>query len=285
MKAERSLDVHRQWMAWTKYAELPKRDGTALQARSAFSLFFDKQQLADAFLLERDDRDGYRQNEVKPIHAEGISGIVRWNPRDDCRYSGIFRTGGVGVARFSTAIPYSRGGKFVPGLALKIFVDDRPSVNFHAMHSLDGQGDDPFFFRNSLGTSVERPTGFLTRLLARAFRSSLGRVPGNRPVDELTIPLVEAAACTTRGGDGDTVVAPKSITFVPSVRQEPGWDPREDFRDSLQRFVGPGTKLYDVVDDEGVPIGDLQLLEPLVASAHGDNMFFRHQRVSQTIDE
>lgn len=283
MKAVHSISMHRHLMAQTKFTKLPKYGGVGNQTRSVISLFFDSNQLADSFRLYSDSRDAKKQNKVKPIHAEGISGIVEWNAVHGHGYSGIFDTGGVGIVRFSTALPYSKGGDFIPGLALKIFVDDSPSVNFHAMVSLDGQGDDPFFFRNAFRTSIDEPSSFLTKQLARVFHSALSLVSPwshERPVNERTIPLIEASSVTSEGTVVFGPTAPHSIKFLPAVRQEVDWDSREDFRDSLQRFVHPGMKLFDIVDQDDTPLGDLTLLEPLIASQHGDDMFFRHQRVS-----
>lgn len=286
MKAVNSLDLHRQMMQKTKYTKLPKYDGPVVQARSLFSLLFDRQQLAEAFRLDSDHRDGIKQNPVKPIHAHGVSGVVRWEARPDVKYTGIFWSGGVGVVRFSTAVPYAKGGNFIPGMALKIFVDGAPSANFHAMPGLDGQGDDPFFFRNTFRTSIEPPVGFLVKQLAKSFRSALERVspwPSQRPVSERTIPLIEAATVTSDGLIVTQPDTPTSISFIPAVPspKDGEWDADEDFRDNLQKYVQTGTKLFDIVDQDGTLIGELNLLEPLIASKHGDEMFFKHQRVSE----
>ena len=53
----------------------------------------------------------------------------------ECMYgrcTGIFQSGGIGLARLSLA----RYGvaSFTPGMAVKVFVKDQPSLNFHVGH-------------------------------------------------------------------------------------------------------------------------------------------------------
>ncbi len=98
-----------------------------------------------------------------------------------CRYTGIFKSGGIGLLRISAA--KQAFGSFQPGAGLKILIDKRPSVNFLVMPSLDGQGDDMNAFKNSYTNVLAPPKNAALKVVAVAFEcavSGLSRNPAER---------------------------------------------------------------------------------------------------------
>ena len=92
------------------------------------------------------------------IHEFGSVAKVKWIPSDHSPFTGLFSTGGLGLIRVSLA---TLGDPYIPGLALKILIDGAPSVNFHVMYSLDGQGSNRNFFFNTFSNVIPSPTGIL----------------------------------------------------------------------------------------------------------------------------
>lgn len=174
---------------------------------------------------------------------------------------------------------------FTPGLALKILIDGRASVNFHALFTLDGQGKDLDFFENTLTNRLDRPHALRLTALGAVFRAALpfsSRDDGARPVDERTLPLVESASVES---DGTLVEAPKgpnTLLFVPQV--QPVFVTGTVFRQTIMQHFNPGDDLYKVVavtdKQERKDIGMIKLRDRFKASRHGDDMFFQHQRFS-----
>ena len=162
----------------------------------------------------------------------------------------------------------------------KLFINYK-NRNFHAMYSLDGQKD-PNFFKNTFTTHVAPPKRFLLKILGFFFTRSLrlvSRNKNNRPVDARTIPLIEAAL---KNSDVTEVpVAPAELRFVPKVTL-PSEGSSKDFRQQIMdQWFEHGTVIYRVHDERSRVLGDIVLTGDFVASAHGDSMHFKHQRVSE----
>jgi len=181
------LATHLNLMTQSRYDVLPDISPDF----QSVSRFVNREAMSEAFLNDADERNVPLQAAIKPIHGEGISAPIEFVPVSNF-YTGIFKTGGVGILRLSRA---TASDPFTPGLALKLLVDGDSSVNFHAMYSLDGQKE-PNFFKNTFTTHVAPPKRFLLKILGFFFTRSLrlvSRNKNNRPVDARTIPLIEAA--------------------------------------------------------------------------------------------
>jgi len=125
------LATHLNLMAQSRYDVLPDISPDF----QSVSRFVNREAMSEAFLNDADERNVPLQAAIKPIHGEGISAPIEFVPVSNF-YTGIFKTGGVGILRLSRA---TASDPFTPGLALKLLVDGDSSVNFHAMYSLDGQ--------------------------------------------------------------------------------------------------------------------------------------------------
>jgi hypothetical protein len=225
---------------------------------------------ASAFNLESDQRDTTLQGTHKPIHFQGVSAPVKFNVREN-PYTGLYKSGGIGIIRLSRAVP--NDDPFVPGFALKIFIDGKPSVNFHAMYSLDGQKT-THFFEHEFSTSVPEPNSISVIFLAFLFKRALTLISSNRVANERSIPLVESASITSDGSLCKTYVAPKSLIFVPNVKYVPI---HGDFRiDIMKSVTAPGV-LYTVLDEQRNILGEIELMDEFILSTHADDMMFKHQ--------
>ncbi len=273
--AIKKLETHKQLIYKSKYQTLPM----ASPSLSSLMNLFNTKSLATAFLNDTDERILSKQGIMKPIHGLGISAPVSYEPTDYAKthYTGIYNSGGVGFIRLSSA---KNNMPFTPGLALKIFVDGEPSMNFHAMYSLDGQGDNLHFFENTFTTKIDKPKSLLLKVLAYFFNMSLQQIsqnPKERPISEQEIPLLEASKITSSGSKVDICSAPKILYFVPKVSYIPtGKDFREDISDNI---TYPNV-IYEVQNEDKETIGKVNLLDNFIASLHGDNMAFKHQQIS-----
>ena len=238
--------------------------------------------LAHAFLNDTDERDPHIQGASKPIHAQGVVAPVNYEPTDigRCLYTGLFHSGGLGLLRLSRAIATD---PFTPGLALKLFVDGQPSINLHAMYGLDGQGSDTNFFQNAFTTHVKPPTRVALKVLSFFFRRSfpsISHYSSQTPVDETFLPLNEFASKESGGRVVVDFRAPVVLLFKPNKNLRT--DSSSDFRNEISLKVPENTNVYEVFDNHENLIGNITVTERFVASAHGDNMFFQHQRFSGT---
>lgn len=213
----------------------------------------------------------------KIIHTYGTVAPVRWIPARNS-YSGIFQTGGFGLARLSIAGDPNLLG-IIPGMALKIFVDGQPSVNLHVMHSLDGQGKNNNFFANSFTNNIPKPTNPLLYPLIALFA-----IVQNPPT---YLPLDHFAKVDRFGKPLTPWRAPLTLIFKPSSSVSAIFPATStlDFRTQLAQ-LRPGIFIYDIYATGSKPsqrnaelIGKLVLDGSFVASDFGDEkLFFQHHK-------
>ncbi|OQV17763.1 putative Inhibitor of Bruton tyrosine kinase [Hypsibius exemplaris] len=223
---------------------------------------------------------------AKLIHAHGSVAKVELKIKENCYYSGIFASGGIGLARLSLALWNHE--HYIPGMAVKIFVEGQPSQNMHVMNALDGQGKNRNFFEHKFSNVLEKPVERPGKLLAGPFRKAIKNMPGeekDKPDSELILGLSEQAVVNCHGEAivGDQISVPFQIIFTPNPAN--GWaaDSREDLRIHLAR-IPQGSLLYNVYARRipGGPtdhIGELVSRSAFVASQYGDEkLFFQHAR-------
>lgn len=269
----------------TEYSTLP----TAEPLSSSMKLF-DPFYLFASFTNVSDEMPEGRE---KLIHAYGSVAEVEFritNPK----YEGVFHSGGIGLARLSIARLSTAKDSFTPGMAVKILIDavsnyDTPSVNFHVMNSVDGQGKDHYFFSRPFSNILPEPQSAVGILISHAFERAVKLMNAFQNTNIPSaghLPLTSACAVESSGkwspaGDG---TCPYQIIFEPSGSEELGlaWQsPENDFRKDFAK-IHPGTKLYDVFvkgnaggDEE--KIGSLVTQSRFVASSYGDTkLFFQH---------
>ncbi len=218
----------------------------------------------------------------KVIHTFGVTAQSEIQINPGSNYSGILSSGAIGLTRLSLAV---MGGSFTPGIAVKALIDGEPSVNFIAMYSLNGQGDDRNFFSNAFCTKIPEPRGIVLKLGALAFRNALRFVP-NAPVNEGTLPLNEAASIRSDGTKEAYPITPSELCFEPKEEiralYRTAYD-HKDFREVLAR-IPADSAMYSIRvrkagETDWDTIGQLVFKTAPVASKFADeNLFFVHQR-------
>lgn len=203
-------------------------------------------------------------------------------------YTGLFEGGGhrpfVGVARISSGGAESLLGGFVPGMALKFFVQGGASIDMQVMHGMRSQkadeGSNPFArpFSNEFETQ-----GASLFIQAGMKLFDLVHAPSN------VLPLDNTATRMWNSSTSLAPVAPRKVVFTPTpeiqaasrafVTQRPGSDHRFLLA-AVTKNAGEGDaaqKLYVVRNDQGVELGSLYATSPFVPSRYGDRqLFFRH---------
>lgn len=210
---------------------------------------------------------------MKIIHAYGSAVAVDFVSSGDHPFSGLFKTGAVGVARLSLGGPFGTTGSFVPGFALKLFVDGQPSKNMHVMEKLEGQNQDQNYFAHTFTNKLPEPASTATKVGAWYF--------GKFVKNPIYLTVNHVASVEASGRSAFSTVAPHQIYFVPAEGLRISSE-GSDFREELSR-IPPGTKLYDVYGSleeggERILIGSIETRSPFIASEYGDKkLYFQHE--------
>jgi len=265
------------------YEDLPDPQGLDLVASLS------KSHLRKAFDQDTDVRDDRRKTfhdsgtvalvDFVPAGAEGLSGRVdpgRAAP-EPC-YTGLFRSGAAGLVRLSLA---DDAGAYIPGVALKLFVDGQPSKNVLAIPDFNVQSSSDFFARSptTLLPGPDAVEGWLRRQQIRLFAAIQRRaVP-----EALKLSLNPLAEVDRSGAPVADPCAPNQVIFRPGEVAIPA-DAEGDFRELIAEHARPGAVLYrlyakDAGSDEERFLGELRLESEFVASAFGDRRlhFVHHE--------
>ena len=209
--------------------------------------------------------DWMPEGREKPIHTYGAVAGVKFVSEEGNPYTGLFNTAEHGLVRLSLANKPSEESSS-PGAAFKFFVNGKPSRNFMAMFSLEGQAGHNFF-KNPFSNHIAKPKGFATKILAQLF--------GLVAKDPTKVDVSHLAKMTQNGVEVTNPVAPVKISLVPNKElsfAEQLHDVRDDFA-SIEK----GTTLYDV-EVNGKKIGHYETTTEFVSSKEGDEgLFFRHE--------
>ena len=229
----------------------------------------------------------------KAIHAHGSVAKIRFVPSENTPFSGLFKGADSGLLRLSvTGDPADRG--FAPGLALKLFIDGKPSANFSALVSLSGQGDNYNFFANELSNIVPEEKSFGPKFINLIFRRT-SKFPRK-------LYLRYFAEFDQQGDQESFPHYPYRIYLTPNPQVQFPASPAHDFRNDLAT-IEAGTSLFSVyavdprqVGDDAAKnvadaveqpeyrqkaelIGQIETTSEFVTSSYGDSrLFFRHQR-------
>lgn len=311
LSAAERLDYHWQWVQCTEYGqngvgerptELWDRAVDQFQAlRAAFGL-------GEVFDVTTDERED-RSKLFHPYGNVAVAEIVAADPDESCHvpYTGLFgqenfdahvnaegeRTLPV-LARLSWgAAPGTPGFYYIPGVALKFFVDGGDSVNVHLISDLNGDPSEPNFFGQSISNVLPRGDGvfgFVANQLCM-FADN----PNHLRLDHTARVMSDGTEVPIA-----TALAPHQLVFEPTdaiyafyqehgESDDPGPGGKDGYRD-MRLTVGEipaGTVLYEIYA-YGDPyacrehLGSLRTTTPLVSSQWGDyRLFFQHSREAQ----
>lgn len=210
----------------------------------------------------------------RAIHTHGVIAAFEFVSTGHHDYTGLFKTGALGMLRTSNALP----GKNLPGIGALFFIDGRNSAGFVGIHELAPQKDGMQFLDQNVTNVLPDPKDIPAKLGGLQF--SLAKKYATK---------LSASNLADVDRHGNVVAnpnAPYQIFFEPTAEakkllgKQSGTDIRADF---IEKFKA-GTHLYDVYaltkeGQEPVKIGEITTTSDFVASRHGDkNVFIRHNR-------
>lgn len=216
------------------------------------------------------------------IHKLGLIGKVSFTIEAHHPYTGLLKSGALGLLRLSLAEP-PKAGLHKPGLALMLFVHDKFPENILAMPSIDGQAESNIFI-HEYSTALPPPKSsvknyFLERKCTRAL--ALAGFPAHDP---WALSCEHLAKITVKGKELESFRAPFELVFVPTEEARgllTSMDPQDDFRVYL-RGKAQGIVLFKVFarktrDSTLEPIGRIEATSELISSAFGDeDLRIRH---------
>jgi hypothetical protein len=246
--------------------------------------------VSPAFLVSSDFKP---RKSVKIIHPFGSVAKVDFIITNHNQpYSGFFKEGGFGLARLSLGV--ASDSVFIPGMAIKMLIDGKPSVNLHVMNSLEGQGKNRNYFAKVFANQYPEPKGGPLKLLAKVFESFLAKMKKNNPGLDLGgsngyRPIIHLARTNNSGNiiPPNLVKTPYNIFFVPAYNGERFTNDKKDLRWHLDELK-QGDVIYKVYVsrpevrtfesyEKGVEIGKIVLTSKLIASEFGDEILnFQH---------
>lgn len=257
----------------SKYAELPKLKNTVWSKGAlALNLVVNEGFLRPSISAETDLTAPRRE---KIIHKWGVAGLVSFEPDADAHLTGLLSKPTHALIRLSAASDPAEG--FIPALALKFFVDGRPSVNLilgSETTGLDGQRANWNFFAGGMSNRVSAPTNPQAKFLIKV-ASKVSSDPLRTDLESLFKHKVDGKLESRPQNPDELVLEPTA-----AIAKRTPADSRDDFRMTLAS-IPVATPLYDVYvrDTKGAPkrhVARLTTSTPLVASHLGDRIFFKH---------
>lgn len=222
--------------------------------------------------------DVFPEARTKYIHTVGVTAGISWASTGDHPYGGLFKDGAdFGIIRLSSAkAPDSSG--ITPGMGVKLFRDGRPSANFVAMYSLDGQPcADKDFFAHDWHNHIALTDNFGLKLIAKKFWQAS------------YCPLQVGLSDMASDADGAAVAVgsfPFELSFHALVTVDCDCTDYSSCMTNLEKLPA-GTKLFEVSaiakpGAEATVIGHITLTSRLTTSKFGDEqLFFKHQLMEE----
>jgi hypothetical protein len=218
--------------------------------------------------------DVFPEKRTKYIHGVGVTGGMRFDSVGGHPYTGLFQGAEHGIIRLSSAKSPSSDG-FAPGMGIKFFRDGRPSANFVAMYSLDGQPcTDKDFFTHDWHNHIALTNNFGLKIIAAKFWQAS------------FCPLQVGISDLASSGHGESGKFPYKLTFHALVSSDCSCDDYAKCLSNLAKF-GNGTKLFEVSataspGGKAHLIGHITLTTQLTTSKFGDEeLFFSHQHMEE----
>ncbi|MCB9690282.1 MAG: hypothetical protein H6736_00565 [Alphaproteobacteria bacterium] len=247
----------------------------------------------------------------KLFHGVGTCALVELVPVAGHPYTGLLKTGGIGIVRASVAHTkvvkpdHERQAPLSPGIGLKLFVDDTtsesPSRNLVAVFRLEGVPWSPLgthFLEWPLSTTIQPPTPRLPgpmdlapdalypmevakwHALMGVFQNAMvWRYTAREHPNVLAVDVHPMCAVEPDGSAVTDVVAPDRLVFEATDAAKAAMSTELDFRLGLAALWPDGTQdglLYRVSDGER-PVAELRVRSGFRTSVYGDDvLFFQH---------
>lgn len=239
---------------------------------------FSTTQLAKSFTHDQDEFESPRK---KLIHTYGAAAKIKINITQPSPYTGLLKTGGLGIIRFSLAKLATSESSYSPGIAIKFLVDGQKSQNTFAMFSLDGQGNNYNFFENNFETKISGPESTVLKFLGTRFKKTMVEL-GSEHRDPTLQSSRQISEVKSNGASVASPRAPFSLVFVPTKVAQM----RKSFGNVLVRLgkkqFSEGVVIYKIYTRELERsqmklLGNIELDSRVIASEYGDReLFFQH---------
>lgn len=226
--------------------------------------------------------DVFPESRKKWIHSSGVVGGIRFESLGGHPFTGLFEGAEHGLVRFSAAKEPSADGGIAPGMGIKFFRDGRPSANFVAMYSLDGQpcaDGDSDFFAHEWSNHIAKSGDFGLKIIAAKFWQAS------------SCPLMVGVSDLSSDASGKAGSFPFQLKFRPLVEAK---CPCGDYGACMAKLesIAVGTRLFEVSavarpgrSAQPQVIGYISLTEALTTSKFGDTqLFFRHQHMEEDFE-
>jgi len=251
------------------------------------SQWFNFLQMAELFVepmcpVFRTSGDQLEKGRGKFIHTVGAVGKVEWQSSGDHPYTGVFRGGQHGLARFSVAKePKPSVQAMIPGMGLKFLRDSTDSANLLAMESVQGQ-QSWNFFKYNFSNHVPY-TGFAFLPVAIKFSK------GSKNIRQ--VGLSDWARFYENGTESVNPIFPYRLRFQPADHLQLPDAYVRPFTDDLQA-IARGSQLFTIYALDQPPelggkeleIGKLVLVSDVVTSNWADrSLYFRHQDMADDL--
>lgn len=266
--------IIQQALEASKYQSLPQWTGNEPLAMFALALNPIRSMVRSFFNVTLDrNSDVMPDGRKKGIHTYGSTAAIEFIVDGQAPFTGLYQGVKHGLIRMSLATKPSATNT-VPGVGVKFFIDSKPSMNFVAMYSLEGQPEYNFF-ANEFSTIVSAPNSGPLKILGAAF--------GTATQDPTAVDVAYMARMNQDGSPVAHPVAPVRLDLVPNRDKLVFADAQHEVRDDLAT-IAPGTTLYKIYgylgqDVRPIYIGRFVTTSRVVASKFGDEkLFFRHQR-------
>jgi hypothetical protein len=256
------------------YSTLPESNGGWKNNLKALRAF--------ATLGKTFDHDGdalpHGRGGFKLFHPFGSVLKIQYHAREGHPFTGLLAGRDVpGLMRLSLGAP-EKSGTFIPGTAIKLFIEGRASANavfLGEKTGVDGQQPDKNFFAQAFTNELPKPRGLVTKIAG--FIIGLFN-KGN----SLFIPVDQFGR---RGADATLAAAPVTpykLVLKPAEGLSNASNTKKEFREELTDLRAG--KIFEVfaAQSPGAPlihVGDIEATTTPVASEYGDKeLFFRHRR-------
>lgn len=256
------------------YSTLPESNGgwrNNLKALRAFAT------LGKTFDHDGDELPSSREG-FKLFHPFGSVLKIQYQSREGHPFTGLLADRDVpGLMRLSLGAP-EKSGTFIPGTAIKLFIDGHDSANavfLGEKTGVDGQQPEKNFFAQAFTNALPKPRGLVTKIAG--FIIGLFN-KGN----SLFIPVDHFGR---RGADGTLAAAPTTpykLLLKPAEGLSNASNTTREFREELADLRAG--KIFEVFAAQGpgtplIHVGDIEATTTPVASEYGDKgLFFRHRR-------
>lgn len=220
----------------------------------------------------------------KILHRYGTNVRITFEANPRSIFSGILKHGtSFGLARLSLGLAPS-GGVIIPGIAIKLFIDNHEPLDILAMPSIDGQNE-ANLFKHLYRTRIDPPrwNNWGARLLSLSFSRGL-REAEYFNCSTTALSNYHLARTNNDGSKVEKVLVPLVIILQPTPEAQSLLEELTDggkFREILEGkgYDIPLFQMYGIIGTEGQEyfIGTIKTTSHFIASSFSDNeLFFKH---------